>query len=44
MDKAREMTCEQRGHDADGQAGHAEGLGQGVLGTQVGQQLDGKDL
>lgn len=37
-------TCEQGPHDIDGQTSHAEGFGQGILDTQVGQQLDGKDL
>lgn len=37
-------TCEQGPHDIDGQTSHTEGFGQGILDTQVGQQLDGKDL
>lgn len=40
----RSLTCEEGPHDTDGQLGHTEGLGQGILGTQVRQQLDCKDL
>lgn len=37
-------TCEEGPHDTDSQSGHTDGLGQSVLGTQVRQQLDRKNL
>lgn len=38
------QNCEQGPHHVDGQTSHAEGFGQGILDTQIGKQLDGKDL
>lgn len=29
------LTCEKCAHDTDGQPGHTQGLGQGVLGAQI---------
>lgn len=29
------LTCEKCAHDTDGQPGHTQGLGEGVLGAQI---------